>query len=442
MTWTTADSAHPVLRCADTVLAAVREVDRVDPAFMTTTQKRTALLELARARDQVEAVWLRVLDSAGDLAGLTGERDAAAWLAAHARMDRGTASGAQRLAGGLAHTWQATGAAVQSGEVAVAQARVIIRCLDDLASVGTDSRGVPDGQGEPVSAEVLGLAEARLIELAALHSPGELRTLGGKILSTVAPEVADETERRRLEAAERRAGAATRLTMRRRGDGSTDVHARIPEALATRLKTYLDAFTAPRTAAGPRWTPGRGIVDPATGIKLPFDRVQGQAFCALLECLPAEVMPLHGGSATSLVVTVDLETLRTGLGEATTLGAPADTSRITAGEARRLACQATIIPAVLGTDSEVFDLGRSSRLFTRGQRLKAALEHPTCRTVGCSVPATMCEAHHGRDPWGRGGTTDQADLTHLCPWHHHRAHDPAYLTKRLANGDVRFHRRR
>jgi len=30
----------------------------------------------------------------------------------------------------------------------------------------------------------------------------------------------------------------------------------------------------------------------------------------------------------------------------------------------------------------------------------------------------------------------------LCPWHHHRAHDPLYSHEYLANGDVRFHRRR
>ena len=34
--------------------------------------------------------------------------------------------------------------------------------------------------------------------------------------------------------------------MTTRGDGSVDLHARIPEATASRLKTYLEAFTAPR----------------------------------------------------------------------------------------------------------------------------------------------------------------------------------------------------
>ena len=29
----------------------------------------------------------------------------------------------------------------------------------------------------------------------------------------------------------------------------------------------------------------------------------------------------------------------------------------------------------------------------------------------------------------------------LCPWHHHRAHDPAYEAKHLPDGSLRFHRR-
>jgi Domain of unknown function DUF222. len=33
---------------------------------------------------------------------------------------------------------------------------------------------------------------------------------------------------------------------------------------------------------------------------------------------------------------------------------------------RRIACDATIIPVVLGTDSEVLDVGRARRLFTPG----------------------------------------------------------------------------
>ncbi len=233
----------------------------------------------------------------------------------------------------------------------------------------------------------------------------------------MAPQVQDERDRIAMERAERRASSATRLSMRRRGDGSTDLHARIPDAVAARLKTCLDAYTSPRTAGGNEG----GVIDPATGARLPHARLLGQAFCSLLEAIPADAMPLHGGSATTVVVTIDLEALRSGLGLATT----GDGTTLTASETRRLACQAGLIPAVLGGKSEPLDLGRRRRLFSPAQRLALAMQHPTCRAEGCTVPATWCEAHHWRRPWAQGGRTDLADGKLLCPWHHHRAHDAA-----------------
>jgi hypothetical protein len=138
-----------------------------------------------------------------------------------------------------------------------------------------------------------------------------------------------------------------------------------------------------------------------------------------------------------VVVTIDLETLREGVGSATV----EDGTRITAAQARRLACQAGIIPAVLGGESQPLDLGRTRRLFTPAQRTALALRQPTCRADGCTVPATWCEAHHAGTPWSQGGRTDLAQGMLLCPWHHHRAHDPTYTTDRLADGSLRFHRR-
>ena len=92
-------------------------------------------------------------------------------------------------------------------------------------------------------------AEQHLVEKAADFTPPALRTLGERILEVICPEQYDDQERRALLAAERRASAATRLTLHVRGDGSVDVRARIPEASAARLQTYLEAFTAPRRAA-------------------------------------------------------------------------------------------------------------------------------------------------------------------------------------------------
>ncbi|TIC87326.1 DUF222 domain-containing protein, partial [Nocardioides sp. GY 10113] len=114
---------------------------------------------------------------------------------------------------------------------------------------------------------------------------------------------------------------------------------------------------------------------------------------------------------------------------------------ISAAHARRLACTAKIVPAVLGSKSEVLDLGRAHRLFTPAQRKALRLRDTTCRAEGCSVPATWCEAHH-EHPWSRGGATDLKNAVLLCGFHHHRTHDPAYDTDKLPNGDHRYHRRR
>lgn len=142
------------------------------------------------------------------------------------------------------------------------------------------------------------------------------------------------------------------------------------------------------------------------------------------------------------MVSVTLDQLRAGLGTATLLDAFDDASghRISAGEARRLACRAAIIPVVLGTDSEVLDQGRATRLFTRAQQRALVLRDRTCRTEGCHVPGTWSEAHHWI-PWAEGGVSDLANAVLLCSHHHHLVHHPAWRTQRLTNGDVRFERR-
>ena len=138
-----------------------------------------------------------------------------------------------------------------------------------------------------------------------------------------------------------------------------------------------------------------------------------------------------------MVVTIPFAQLAEGVGA----GTLDDGTRVSVGEVRRIACNAGIVPAVLGGRSEVLDLGREQRLFTPAQRLALGVGHPTCRTEGCTVPTAWCEAHHHRDPWSRGGKTDLADGLLLCRHHHMRIHDDRYLVKNLPNGDVRFHLR-
>ena len=106
---------------------------------------------------------------------------------------------------------------------------------------------------------------------------------------------------------------------------------------------------------------------------------------AFLENLPDTGLPVHGGTTTSVMVTLDLDTLLTGIGVATT----STGDRVTAEQARRLACQARIIPVVLGRKGEVLDLGRSARLFSPAQRKALAIRDKECTTEGCSDPRRL-----------------------------------------------------
>ena len=128
-------------------------------------------------------------------------------------------------------------------------------------------------------------------------------------------------------------------------------------------------------------------------------------------------------------------TLENLLGESHT-PATLDTGEpVTADQARKLACEAEIIPMVLGGKSEVLDLGRKKRLYDRSQRI--AIRH--CTSHGCDWPAAMCHVHHNT-PWSRGGNTNLADGRLLCPRHHTYAHNPRYEMKTIPNGRVVFSR--
>lgn len=178
-------------------------------------------------------------------------------------------------------------------------------------------------------------------------------------------------------------------------------------------------------------------MDPDTGERIPHAVLLGHAFCALLEHVPTDRLPTHGGSPVTVVATIDHQHLTDQLGAA----GLSTGQQISAGQARRLACHHGLLPAVLESASRVLDLGRTTRLFTPAQRRALELLHTTCRTDGCTIPAAWCEAHH-RTPFHHGGPTDLANAALLCPYHHHRVHDTTYDHTWHTDGSVRFHRRR
>lgn len=122
-----------------------------------------------------------------------------------------------------------------------------------------------------------------------------------------------------------------------------------------------------------------------------------------------------------VVVHVDLATLQSGLHERSVCRTSQGTD-IPHDVARRLACDADIIPVVLSGGSVPLDVGRAKRLATIHQRRALEATYPTCPIDECDVPFTRCVIHH-LHPWEHGGDTALDNLVPLCTRHHHDVHD-------------------
>ena len=341
-------------------------------------------------------------------------------MAHEARLDRGPVRRDAELATALADHWTRLEAALTDGEVNLAQARVCVEVLTEL----------PDDLDPTLVAAV----QEQLVVLAEQWAPRDLKVLGRKILQALDPEAADAHEARKLEDEERRAHQATSLRFHRIGAGVTRIVATLPDHVANRLATYLDAFTSPRHQSATGSEPP--VSSPES--RGPVHTQRGHAFTALLEHLDPDTLPAHGGDATTVIITLSLDDLRARLAAGNLIGH--DVERLSASQVRRLACTAELIPAVLGTNSEVLDLGRATRLFTRAQRKALRLRNQHCRAEGCRAPVAWTEAHH-KHPWSHDGPTDLDNAISLCNFHHHRVHDDTYLHDYLPNGDVRYRRR-
>lgn len=200
----------------------------------------------------------------------------------------------------------------------------------------------------------------------------------------------------------------------------------------------MDRLTAPRRLS--RDAKGDPVLDvsaPGHDWGANVYQTRGAAWCELIEHLPTLGWPGHGGNGCQVLVKIDLDALLTGLGVAGLDGGVA----ITASEARRLACNAGLIPAVLDGDSMPLDLGRTRRRHSRSQRRALALIHHTCAVAGCTRPFAWCEIHHHRLSWAKGGHTDLDNALPLCGHHHQRAHDTGFDLRQRPDGQWTYHPR-
>ncbi|MBK8758140.1 MAG: DUF222 domain-containing protein [Actinomycetales bacterium] len=228
------------------------------------------------------------------------------------------------------------------------------------------------------------------------------------------------------------------------GSVAADLHAstRHPTpgaATLPRLGTPSDsAEAAGQTAVGVG--AGRGAGRNADWADIDWAHRRGRALTELIEHLDTE--RLTGKVAATVIVTMTIEqavgaaqaalvqqSVRESTGtllEMTPSAGAASTDTgtlISASAARRIACQAGILPAVLGGPGQVLDLGRHHRFFSDPQRTALALIYDTCAADGCDRPFAWSELHH-QQPWSKGGLTDLDQAIPLCGYHHRLIHNP------------------
>jgi hypothetical protein len=91
--------------------------------------------------------------------------------------------------------------------------------------------------------------------------------------------------------------------------------------------------------------------------------------------------------------------------------------------ARRHACNASIIPAVLDSAGMPLDVGRGARHATPAQRRALRSMYRTCAVGDCDRGFDHCEIHHLLEWDEHDGPTDLDNLLPVCSYHHHRAHE-------------------
>ncbi|HMK10799.1 MAG TPA: DUF222 domain-containing protein [Acidimicrobiales bacterium] len=138
----------------------------------------------------------------------------------------------------------------------------------------------------------------------------------------------------------------------------------------------------------------------------------------------------------TITVTIGLDDLtgRSGSGTVDATG-----RAISAEAARRLACDARIIPVVLDGARVPIDVGRTARTITPAQRRALTIRDRGCVFPGCDRPPGWCDGHHIVH-WPDGGLTDMANLAFLCNDHHKAMHEGGWTMARAPDGSFSFWR--
>jgi hypothetical protein len=351
-------------------------VAAVDEAHGLVVEAQALLLRLLRQVD-VEKTASAVSASA-----------AAVWYRNRHRVGIGGAHRIVRVAKRVAAAPEVLGEAVACGAVNMDQADVVTRALARIP--------------REVGVEVREQAAAVLVGLCAEFDPDQLTQIGARILSLVAPEVADELDRKAMEREAAQAERERYFTLTPDGVGVRLSGRLTPEGAAV-VRAAIDPLCTPTSLDGrsPEQRRADALVD----------------VCRL--ALATTDLPENGGDRPQVVVGVDFDVLTRQLGA----GTLDNGDRITPEAARRMACDAGLIPMVLNGHGVPLDVGRTRRLVTGPLRRALVARDRGCSFPGCDRDARWADAHHAVH-WSHGGPTSLENTLLVCGFHHDELHRP------------------
>lgn len=312
-----------------------------------------------------------------------------------------------------------------------AQAEAIVSVLDKLPST--------------VPADDLAVAEREMVELGRTHGPLDLRKAGVQIcnrLDTDGPEPAEDKaygrETLKLKSAENgvafsgflanenaelfRTLIHTHAKPRRTVDGALDPRSR-DQRQAVALTTVLNLSTNSVASGCPPYGPtASGPTASGPTASSPA------ASSAAASSAAATGLTTRNGSKPQITVTIDFNDLKNG----TSTGRLTYGDPLSAAAIRRLACDAQILPIVLGSESQPLDVGTTVRLATGPMRKALIARDKGC--VCCGAPPLYCDAHHVVS-WIDGGETKITNLVLLCKRCHRDLHS-GHWNIRIVNDTV------
>ena len=262
--------------------------------------------------------------------------------------------------------------------------------------------------------EALEAVWAGFIQIATDHGPREIRALRDKLIATYGQQGEFQARHDQLK-------HGVSLSQPFDDDGMAEYRLRLDPEGKEVLEAILGPLSAPKpTAACPDLRAS--------------DQRRGDALVEMCRRAAAAGGAAPTTTKAALYVTVDLKDLTTRCGA----GSSMLTGQLLAPETiRRIACDATIIPVVLGTDSEVLDVGRARRLFTPGMLRAMWLRDRGCTIPGCTAPPFWADAHHIIH-WVDGGQTSLTNAALLCGRHHTIAHQRGW-TATATTSEVTWH---